>query len=466
MLKSNKRNRFLIPMIGSIVLLIGFVAYFLNSEYEKEKDAIRLEQRDELFVSIISSIDTLFDENLLKQEGTKMRWAQDTTGMKVEYRVKYMDDSLSLHDVNDHFQPGNSPFNGQVKIIKGNKNLLPSFVTKSDTFISIVQHFDQAEAAPSHEQIIELSTSFEGDSSISNAINLINFQGGGPVPIPMALEKEIAPSSVLMRMIPQFSFSFILLFVVFISFYLIFRSLRQAHLLSALKNDFISNISHELKTPVSTISVALEALSNFDAGNDPKLRKEYIEISQMEAERLDMLVNKTLNINLYEQGKFVLDQQDISLDSEIDRILRSLKPSLEQKQIQLEYTKEGLDFSVFADRTHMTNVFYNLLENAIKYSPSPSKIEVELADRSNRVVLVVKDHGIGIEEQYVNKIFDKFFRVPQGDIHNVKGHGLGLSYVREVLHKHGGEIRVSSKFGEGSSFEVIIPRKNPIEIIE
>ena len=127
--------------------------------------------------------------------------------------------------------------------------------------------------------------------------------------------------------------------------------------------------------------------------------------------------------------------------------------------------KEGDDFSILADRTHMTNVIYNLLENAIKYSPSPSKIEVNLADKSDRVVLEVKDQGIGIEDQYVNKIFDKFFRVPQGDIHNVKGHGLGLSYVKEVLHKHGGKILVSYNLGKGSSFKVFIPRKGQLEII-
>lgn len=453
-------------MIGSIMLLIGFVSYFLKSEYDQEKAAIRLEQRDEVFVRIISTIDTLFDENLLNQEGTSMRWAHDTAGTKIEYRLKYMDDSLKIPSIQDNFKFGDSLAHNPIKLLRGKENMLPSFATKTDTFISIIQHFDEPAERQQDAQTIELSATFHGDSSLNKAYDLINFAGSPEGFGKFTMDRQIAPATVLKRMFPQFAFSLLLLFVVIISFYLISRSLQQAHQLTALKNDFISNISHELKTPISTISVALEALSNFDAGNDPKLRKEYIEISKMEAERLDLLVNKTLNISLYEQGKFVLDQQVIALDQEINRILRSLKPALEQKHVQVAYAEKAGNYEVLADKSHMTNVIYNLIENAIKYSPSPAKLELILTEKVKTVELEIIDHGVGIEAHHIDKIFDKFFRVPQGDVHNVKGHGLGLSYVREVVKKQGGEIKVQSKFGEGSSFKIIMPKPIPSAIIE
>ena len=162
----------------------------------------------------------------------------------------------------------------------------------------------------------------------------------------------------------------------------------------------------------------------------------------------------------------MLDQQVIALDQEINRILRSLKPALEQKHVQVAYAEKAGNYEVLADKSHMTNVIYNLIENAIKYSPSPAKLELILTEKVKTVELEIIDHGVGIEAHHIDKIFDKFFRVPQGDVHNVKGHGLGLSYVREVVKKQGGEIKVQSKFGEGSSFKIIMPKPIPSAIIE
>jgi signal transduction histidine kinase len=213
-----------------------------------------------------------------------------------------------------------------------------------------------------------------------------------------------------------------------------------------------------LKTPVSTISVALEALQNFDAGNDPKLRKEYIEISKIEAARLDMLVNKTLNISLYEQGTFVMDKQLIDLKKLLVQTLRILKPSFDQKSVEFNFVEEGTSFTIHADKTHITNVLFNLLENAVKYSSGAAKIKLELTEKPDAIQLGISDQGIGIDSSFQDKIFEKFFRVPQGDIHNVKGHGLGLSYVKEVISKHEGTIEVKSELGKGSTFILDFPK--------
>lgn len=263
---------------------------------------------------------------------------------------------------------------------------------------------------------------------------------------------------ILWKMLPQFIFSFLLVLLTSGAFYLIYHNLQKQERLIALKNDFISNVTHELKTPVTTVSVAIEALQNFNALQNPTLTKEYLEISQNELNRLAMLVDKIMKMASFESKGIELKLSTIDLPQLVNQILKSMKLQFEKYKAEVSFEvnpqNESKNFSIQADEVHLTNVIYNLLDNALKYSKENPNIFIQLIDLGDKVQLAVKDNGIGIASEYKDKIFEKFFRVPTGNIHNIKGYGLGLSYVASVIQQHGGKIEVESRVGEGSCFKI------------
>jgi len=265
-------------------------------------------------------------------------------------------------------------------------------------------------------------------------------------------------SFVLWKMLPQFVFSLLLVLLTSAAFYLIYNNLQKQEKLIALKNDFISNVTHELKTPVTTVSVAIEALQHFNVLQNPTLTQEYLEISQNELNRLAMLVDKIMKMASFESKGIELQLTSINLPKLIEQILKSMKLQFEKYKAEVSFeVKQKKEYEVFtiqADDVHFTSVIYNLLDNALKYSKKNSQIAIQLFDLGNKIQLVIKDNGIGIASEYQDKIFEKFFRVPTGNIHNIKGYGLGLSYVASVVQGHGGKIEVESKSGEGSCFKI------------
>ena len=265
-------------------------------------------------------------------------------------------------------------------------------------------------------------------------------------------------SFLFRKTLPQVFFSMLLLGITTLAFWLVYRSLRQQERLTALKNDFISNITHELKTPIATVSVAIEALQNFNALQKPELTKEYLDISKNELSRLSMLVDKVLKLSVFEQKEPELQKEIIDVAALVAQVLDSMRLQFEKIEAKITFNTEGAENAVVeADKTHLTSVIYNLLDNALKYNGK--NININLQEQLNTLQLNIEDDGCGIATEYQSKIFDKFFRVPTGDIHNVKGYGLGLSYVSSVLRQHGGRIEVQSVLEKGSIFSVFLPRK-------
>lgn len=262
------------------------------------------------------------------------------------------------------------------------------------------------------------------------------------------------------KIVPQGLFSLFLLLITGLAFGFIYRSLRQQQRLAALKNDFISNVAHELKTPIATVGVAIESLRNFDAMREPERAAEYLDISKHELNRLSMLVDKVLKMAIFEQKEPDLHYENFDLRQLLEEVLGSMKLQFERTGATTIFNCEGQNFQIEGDRIHLTNVVYNLLDNALKYSKDAAHITVELKEAPPEIQLSVKDRGIGISQEYLGKVFEKFFRVPTGDRHDVKGYGLGLSYVSSVVAKHGGRIEVESIAGKGSHFVIHIPRKH------
>lgn len=264
---------------------------------------------------------------------------------------------------------------------------------------------------------------------------------------------------LLQKITPDILLSLLLTFLTTLSFALVFQNMKKQQRLTMLKNDLISNITHELKTPITTVGVAIEALSNFNALQDPERTKEYLEISRNELKRLSILVDKVLKTALFGEEEMKLKLEKLDLQQLIADILASMKLQFEKFAAQIKFNVKGNSFIVHGDRIHLTSVIYNLLDNALKYStptPNPS-IAVNLELQRDQLHLQVIDNGMGIPTEFKDKIFEKFFRVPTGDQHDIKGHGLGLNYVANVIRKHEGNIAVESEIGKGSTFTIKLP---------
>ncbi len=273
------------------------------------------------------------------------------------------------------------------------------------------------------------------------------------------LELDYAAFFLLKKMWLEIFMSLLLLTVITASFYYMLNSLKEQNRLVTIKNDLISNITHELRTPIFTVSAALEALESFNGLDNPERTKEYLTISKNELNRLSILVEKVLKTSLFEQDALKINYEVFPIAPLLQTISNSLQLQLEQENAQLEISFQEASLLVRADKIHLTNVIYNLIDNALKYKAArPSQIQIEVFNTPTQTNIVVSDNGIGIPEAYLNQIFDKFFRVPKGNQHNVKGYGLGLNYVSNIIQQHHGTVTVRSQEGEGSQFTISLPK--------
>ncbi|WP_111628333.1 sensor histidine kinase [Larkinella arboricola] len=242
--------------------------------------------------------------------------------------------------------------------------------------------------------------------------------------------------------------------------YMLSTILRQKKL-SEIKNDFINNMTHELKTPIATVSAAVEALQHFGALNDAAKTQAYLGISRNELQRLSDLVEKVLNMAVEEKKELELHREWLNPAELIQEVVENhqlkARSGVSAKSVEIDVSGEPENAPVRADRLHIGNAINNLIDNAINYSPDSVRIQIRSRIDAQGWQLSVQDNGNGIPKAYHEAIFDRFFRVPTGNLHPVKGFGLGLSYVRQVVEKHGGRIEVSSEPGRGSEFVIWIP---------
>lgn len=359
------------------------------------------------------------------------------------FMIRLTDDSLDLNVLNAEYQ----------KAIKSTKLDIP-FVIRH------LNHHEPMEPLPGlppmrmrlSQPNLETEPALFSDSLYTDPvrINPAHHYKAAFYDVKQALLKNIAP---------QILFSVFLTLMISGAFLIMYRNLRAQQKLMELKNDFISNVTHELKTPVATVSVALEAIKNFQAGNNPKLSEEYLDIAQNEINRLTFMMDKILRASIFESKGVIYTPEKVDLKIIIDQVLASLKVVFEKREAQVNFVAEGNDFTVHkGSALHLTNVVYNLIDNAIKYSTDKPTISISLKDLDNKLTLDIKDLGIGIPKEYKKRIFEKFFRVPTGDVHTIKGYGLGLNYVERVIESHRGKITVESEPAVGSTFHITLPK--------
>jgi two-component system phosphate regulon sensor histidine kinase PhoR len=262
-------------------------------------------------------------------------------------------------------------------------------------------------------------------------------------------------SSMWLMLAGSSIFTLIILFVFMYTIQVIIRQKK----ISDIKSDFINNMTHEFKTPIATISLAADSLKNPKVTADAEKMDYFTRIIREENKRMNAQVEHVLQMAQIEKGELNLRMDDVNVHEIIQQAVDLIKIQVESREGTLIAELNSTLPVVKADALHLSNVIFNLLDNANKYSPDKPAIEISTADMNNGILIKVKDNGMGMSRETIKKIFEKFYRVPTGNIHNIKGFGLGLSYVKAIVEQHKGWIDVKSEPGKGSTFELFIPHQ-------
>lgn len=257
-------------------------------------------------------------------------------------------------------------------------------------------------------------------------------------------------------MLPSFLFTGVVLFLFIFVIVVIFRSKK----LSEMKNDFINNMTHEFKTPISSISLAAQMLNDPSVSKSPDTIKRLTGVIDDETKRLRFQVEKVLQMSMFERQRTNLKQKDLSVNAVVDGVVNTFTIKVERAGGAIEAQLDAEDDICLLDEMHFTNVIFNLLDNAYKYAreEEPLQLKVKTSNPdAKHLEIRISDNGIGIQKENLKRIFEKFYRVPTGNLHNVKGFGLGLAYVKKIVTDHGGQIKAESVFGQGTTFVITLP---------
>lgn len=445
----------------------------VDSAFQEDLDGKTFERRNGLTISIRGK-DTaglsMLRDSMVKLSGRVFTMPMLRAAKTLEDRMRRTD---SIRFTKAMTPKVDTIFQIQSPVRKTTSSPIIRFLSSNKTIndsipVKVVDSAYRAELNKTNKQL-KFSIQFESykDSSLkvwnlkrdsSNAVVTDKVFVGYTTPYTYQARFEDTNMYVLGKMQMQIGGSLLVLLLVAGSFIVLYRNLLAQQRLAEIKNDFISNITHELKTPIATVGVAIEALRNFNAIQSPERTKEYLDISAAELQRLSLLVDKVLKLSMFEKQQIELNKEPFDLKELMHETLKIMKLQFDKQKATVSFTFTDHSFMLEADKLHITSVIYNLLDNALKYSKSNAQIQVslDLVDPKS-IVLTVSDNGMGIASEYQGKIFDKFFRVPTGDKHNIKGYGLGLSYVAEVIKSHKGSISVDSEPEKGSTFTVTLP---------
>jgi two-component system phosphate regulon sensor histidine kinase PhoR len=267
-------------------------------------------------------------------------------------------------------------------------------------------------------------------------------------------------------LLPQMIFSILLMVVIITAFYLTVRTMIRQKKLSEIKNDFINNMTHEFKTPLATISLAVDALKNDKVTSDPQKLGYFSGIIKEENQRMNRQVETILKSALMERQEVELNLKTINVHQVIEDVVDNFMLRLDEKGGSLEMNLQAEQFIIEADEVHFSNLINNLLDNAVKYSKDnvAPKVCIATASTPKKILIKIEDNGIGMTRETLKRIFEKFYRAHTGNIHNVKGFGLGLSYVKTVVEAHNGNIKAESTLGKGSCFTIELPLKKEKQV--
>ena len=256
-------------------------------------------------------------------------------------------------------------------------------------------------------------------------------------------------------MIPSVAFTMVLLITFIFTIVVIFRQKRYTE----IKNDFINNMTHELKTPIASISLAAQMMNDESVTKSPAMTKHLGKVINDESKRLRFLVEKVLQMSMFDRKKAVFKKKRLDLNEMVENIANSFTLRVEHTGGKIYTEIEAVDSALYVDEVHFQNVINNLLDNAVKYRKPDQPINIYLRtwNDDNHLYLSVRDTGLGIKKENLKKVFDKFYRVHTGNVHDVKGFGLGLAYVKKIIMLHNGDITIDSELGKGTKFTIKLP---------
>ncbi len=284
---------------------------------------------------------------------------------------------------------------------------------------------------------------FPDDMFFNNDVLLVNFPH----------QKSYILSSIWSLLIGSLLFTSIIIAVFYYTVLILFRQKK----LSEIKNDFINNMTHEFKTPLATISLAVDAVNNPLILQDQNKIKHYTHIIKEENKRMNSQVEKVLQMALLDKNQINVSNDDIDIHDIIYRAVENISIQVEEKDGRIITELAAENYEIVGDEVHLTNVISNLLDNANKYSPDIPEIKISTRSDAKGIYITIEDNGIGMSNDDMKMIFEKFYRVPTGNVHNIKGFGLGLTYVKAVIEAHNGTIEVKSQIKKGSQFKIFLP---------
>ena len=324
-------------------------------------------------------------------------------------------------------------------------------------------HFEFAVA--DKKSILELrSNNF--DDSFTEDLNSLQVR----IPVmPQDVIEPVGPFESLIIVIPNVRLyllnslrwiilgALLFILVVLAAFFITIRSLLNQRKVNEIKNDFINNMTHELKTPLATISLAVDALKTAKVQSDPTSVAYFSNIIKEENVRMNKHVEIILETGQLENNDLELNRQPVNVHDLIQAVVDSYKLQLEEKPSNIHMQLDATTPEITADEEHLLHVLSNLMDNAIKYSKEAIDILVSTANVNNKIIITIEDNGIGMTNETKKHIFEKFYRAHSGNIHNVKGFGLGMSYVKRIVALHKGQIRVQSELDHGTTIEITLP---------
>jgi len=490
-------------MIATILIIVGFQVYWIKNNYDREQKMLTSKagivfhtsvfelQAKKLHLPRITKDDSSHaDIKLVISDGANedpvfMKKTKDQFVGVVNAIRKQVDDSIKNY--NDKkpkmmISVNNSTMlyrNDTVKhetiatatdskgkiiqILYGIDSLQDS-IKLADIVVAVQRSFKEEKLPGSFSVIPVAAVQSKNNISPSNDVlpdieKMDEVTLGFAHPVTYKLELGNNFGYLFQRILMPLLFSLFLVGVTIFTFLLLYRNLNRQRRLTEIKNEFIGNITHELKTPISTVGVAIEAMQNFNALQNPARTQEYLSIANNELQRLGLLVDKVLKLSMFEKHEVELTQETFDIKQLVTDVINSMRLQFEKYHAVVELNTDGDDFNLTADRMHITSVVYNLLDNALKYSKADPRVDIAIAATATDITLKVEDNGVGIPAAYKDKIFDKFFRVPSGDKHNVKGYGLGLSYVAHIIAQHHGTIEVKSEENKGTTFIIQLPKQ-------